>query len=99
MGSPRSNVTRPQDRRAGLLLCGAHLLECPRTGSAEETPMIYELRTYTLKQGSVPEVAKNSGAVGRDIRKDDYGKLEGYWITEIGPLNQVMHLWSYKDLN
>jgi hypothetical protein len=61
--------------------------------------MIYELRTYTLKQGSVPEVAKNSGAVGRDIRKDDYGKLEGYWVTEIGPLNQVMHLWSYKDLN
>ena len=41
--------------------------------------MIYELRTYTLKQGSVPEVAKNSGTVGRDIRKDDYGKLEGYW--------------------
>jgi hypothetical protein len=61
--------------------------------------MIYELRTYTLKQGSVPEVAKNSGAIGRDIRKDDYGKLEGYWVTEIGPLNQVMHLWSYKDLN
>ena len=61
--------------------------------------MIYELRTYTLKQGSVPEVAKNSGTVGRDIRKDDYGKLEGYWVTEIGPLNQVMHLWSYSDLN
>ena len=61
--------------------------------------MIYELRTYTLKQGSMPEVAKNSGTVGRDIRKDDYGKLEGYWVTEIGPLNQVMHLWSYKDLN
>jgi hypothetical protein len=65
----------------------------------EEPLMIYELRTYTLKQGSVPEVAKNSGAVGRDIRRDDYGKLEGYWVTEIGPLNQVMHLWSYKDLN
>ena len=61
--------------------------------------MIYELRTYTLKQGSVPEVAKTAGTVGRDIRKDDYGKLEGYWVTEIGPLNQVMHLWSYKDLN
>ena len=28
-----------------------------------------------------------------------YGKLEGYWSTEIGPLNQVMHLWSYTDLN
>lgn len=61
--------------------------------------MIYELRTYTLKQGTLPEVIKNSGTVSRDIRKDDHGKLEGYWSTEIGPLNQVMHLWSYQDLN
>jgi hypothetical protein len=61
--------------------------------------MIYELRTYTLKQGTLAEVIKNSGTVSREIRKDDYGKLEGYWSTEIGPLNQVMHLWSYKDLN
>jgi hypothetical protein len=61
--------------------------------------MIYELRTYTLKQGSVPEVVKAASTVSREIRKDDYGKLEGYWVTEIGPLNQVMHLWSYKDLS
>ncbi|MGZ0188063.1 MAG: NIPSNAP family protein [Alphaproteobacteria bacterium] len=61
--------------------------------------MIYELRTYTLKPGTAPIVAKNSGTVARDIRGDEYGKLEGYWLTEIGPLNQVMHLWSYADLN
>jgi len=61
--------------------------------------MIHELRTYTVKPGTVADVAKNAGTLGRDIRKDDYGKLEGYWMTEIGPLNQVMHLWSYADLN
>lgn len=61
--------------------------------------MIYELRIYTVKQGTLAEVAKNSGTVARNIRGDDYGKLEGYWMTEVGPLNQVMHLWSYKDLN
>ena len=61
--------------------------------------MIYELRTYTLRAGAGPTVAKNAGEVGRAIRGDDYGKLEGYWLTEIGPLNQVMHLWSYADLN
>ena len=61
--------------------------------------MIYELRTYTLRAGTGPTVAKNAGEVGRAIRGDDYGKLEGYWLTEIGPLNQVMHLWSYSDLN
>ena len=61
--------------------------------------MIYELRTYTLRPGSTPTVAMNAGTVARDIRGDDYGKLEGYWLTEIGPLNQVMHLWSYESLN
>lgn len=61
--------------------------------------MIHELRIYTVKPGTVLEVAKNAGQVGRAIRGDDYGKLEGYWVTEIGPLNQVCHLWSYKDLN
>jgi hypothetical protein len=30
-----------------------------------------------------------ASALVRDIRKDDCGKLEGYWLTEIGPLNQV----------
>src|SRR5262245_10289025 len=61
--------------------------------------MSSELTSYTLEPGTLAEVIKTSGTVSRDIRKDDYGKLEGYWSTEIGPLNQVMHLWSYKDLN
>ena len=61
--------------------------------------MIYELRTYTVRQGTLPDVVKAASTVSRDIRKDDYGKLEGYWYTDIGPLNQVMHMWSYADLN
>jgi NIPSNAP protein len=61
--------------------------------------MIHELRTYTVKQGSLPEMIKNSSTLSREIRGDNYGKLEGYWATDIGPLNQVMHLWTYSDLN
>jgi hypothetical protein len=61
--------------------------------------MIYEFRTYTMKPGTAPKAAAHAGSAGRDIRGDHYGKLEGYWMTEVGPLNQVMHLWSYSDLN
>ncbi len=61
--------------------------------------MIYELRTYTMKPGTAPQAAANAGTIGRGIRGDNYGKLEGYWVTEVGPLNQVMHMWSYSDLN
>jgi hypothetical protein len=60
---------------------------------------LYELRTQTLKPGAVGDMLKAAGTVEQDIRKDDYGKLEGYWSTDIGPLNQVMHLWSYHDFN
>jgi hypothetical protein len=61
--------------------------------------MIYELRTYTLRPGTIGEMIKAASTISLEIRGDNYGKLEGYWSTEIGPLNQVMHLWSYSDLN
>jgi len=61
--------------------------------------MLYELRTYTLKPGAVGDMVKAASTVSHDIRKNDFGKLEGYWFTEIGPLNQVLHLWSYGDFN
>ena len=59
--------------------------------------MIYELRTYTVKPGTLGDMVKAASTVSRDIRGDNYGKLEGYWLTEIGPLNQVLHMWSYKS--
>jgi hypothetical protein len=61
--------------------------------------MIYELRTYTVKPGTLGDMVKAASTLSREIRGDDFGKLEGYWSTEIGQLNQVMHLWSYSDLN
>jgi hypothetical protein len=60
--------------------------------------MIYELRTYTLAPGKQAEYLKLSGEVGRKIRGDRYGKLEGFWSTEFGTLNQLVHLWSFADL-
>lgn len=60
--------------------------------------MIYELRTYTAKPGTIPAILKANEEVARPVRGDNYGKLEGYWYTDIGPVNQVMHLWSFDDL-
>src|SRR5213594_1010120 len=60
--------------------------------------MIHELRTYTTHPGKLGEYVEKSGAIGRPIRGDRYGKLLGYWATELGPLNQVVHLWEYADL-
>jgi hypothetical protein len=61
--------------------------------------MIFELRTYTLVPGKVNEYLTLSSEVGRKARGDNYGKLRGFWFTEFGTLNQVVHLWEYPDLN
>lgn len=61
--------------------------------------MIHELRIYTLWPGKVPEFLKLAEERAVKIRGNDYGKMEGYWFSEFGTLNQVLHLWSYDDLN
>ncbi len=57
--------------------------------------MIYEFRTYTLKPGSLAEVEKRFGA-GYEYRKK-YSPLTAFWHTEIGPLNEIVHVWQYAD--
>ena len=58
--------------------------------------MFYELRTYRLKPGAVREYEERFGE-GIEIRQK-YSRLVGFWHTEIGPLNQVLHLWAYETL-
>jgi len=58
--------------------------------------MIYEIRTYTLKPGQTSEFEKRFGAA-LPIRLK-YSELSAFWHTEIGPLNQVIHVWPYENL-
>jgi len=58
--------------------------------------MIYEVRTYDLKPHSLPEVEKRFGEAYEKRKK--YSELFAFWHTEIGPLNQIIHVWPYKDL-
>jgi hypothetical protein len=58
--------------------------------------MIYEVRTYDLKPHSVPEVEKRFGEAYE--KRKQYSELAAFWHTEIGPLNQIVHVWPYKDL-
>lgn len=59
--------------------------------------MIYEMRTYDLKPRSQPEFVKRFGEAYEKRRQ--LSELAAFWTTEIGPLNQVIHVWPYKDLN
>lgn len=59
--------------------------------------MIYEIRTYDLKPRSLPEFLKRNEEKLQQGRLN-YSQLFGFWYTEIGPLNQVVHIWPYEDL-
>ena len=58
--------------------------------------MIYEVRTYDLQPRTVAEVEKRFGESYEKRKK--YSELAAFWHTEIGPLNQILHVWPYKDL-
>lgn len=58
--------------------------------------MIYEMRTYTLKPGAVGEFEKRFAEAIPHRQK--YSPLGAFWHTEIGLLNQVIHVWPYEDL-
>ncbi len=60
--------------------------------------MIYEIRTYDLKPRSVPEFERRTVEKLEEGR-ETYSSLFGFWYTEAGPLNQVVHVWPYDDPN
>jgi hypothetical protein len=61
--------------------------------------MIYEMRTYRMKVGSVPAYLKLVAEEGIEVQKSHLGELVGYFTSEIGPLNEIVHIWAYRDLN
>ena len=61
--------------------------------------MIYEMRTYRLKTGTVPAYLKLVDEEGIAVQKSHLGTLVGYFSSEIGPLNEIVHIWAYADLN
>ena len=58
--------------------------------------MIYEIRTYTLNVSAVPEVEKRFGEAYEHRKK--YSELLGFFHTEIGELNQIIHIWPYESV-
>jgi hypothetical protein len=71
--------------------------ESDELADREERPVIYEVRTYTLRPGTVPEFEERFAR--RLPLREKHSKLGAFWHTEFGPLNQVIHVYPYDDLN
>ena len=60
--------------------------------------MIVEERIYDLHPGKLAEYKRLVETEGIAIQRPILGRLIGYFHTEIGELNQIVHLWAYDDL-
>jgi hypothetical protein len=58
--------------------------------------MIYEVRTYGIVPGKVPEFERLL-AEAMPYR-EKWSPLAACWRVEFGDLNQVIHVWPYNDL-
>lgn len=61
--------------------------------------MIVEQRTYRFKAGQVPAFMALYEAGPMELQRRVLGNLIGYYVTEIGGLNQTVHLWGYESLD
>jgi hypothetical protein len=60
--------------------------------------MILEERNYTFHPGKVPLFLKMYEAEGLAIHTRHLGRLVGFFTSEIGVLNQVVHMWAYEGM-
>jgi hypothetical protein len=60
--------------------------------------MFYEMRTYTIQIGKMQTYLKHFEDTGLPVISR-YTTLVGWWYTEIGELNQVIHIWAYESLD
>ncbi|MGP4753287.1 NIPSNAP family protein [Agrobacterium pusense] len=61
--------------------------------------MFYEIRTYRLKNGAIPAYLKVVEEEGIEIQKSHLGELVGYFFSEIGPINEIVHIWAFSSLD
>lgn len=62
--------------------------------------MIVDHRTYTLHPGKMKTFLELYASSGWPLQLQYLGDCVGWYTsTDIGQLNQVVHLWRYQDLS
>lgn len=59
---------------------------------------IVDMRTYTIRPRGLPEYLKLFEEMALPVQLRHIGPPIGYYTSEIGALNQVVHLWGFDSL-
>jgi hypothetical protein len=60
--------------------------------------MIVDLRTYTMVPGRLKAFLELYEREGYPVQVKHQGLPIGYFVTEVGTNNQVVHLWRYESM-
>ena len=61
--------------------------------------MYVEERMYTVQVGKAPEYFRLYQSEGMETQLKHLPHMVGYYVTETGPQNLIVHMWAYEDLN
>lgn len=62
-----------------------------------EKPVV-DLRTYTIKPRAMAEFLDVFDRLAMPIQLKHLGPPLGFYVSDVGVLNQVVHLWAYDSL-
>ena len=60
--------------------------------------MIVDHRTYELQPGRLRDFLALYEKEGLPVQMKHLGNLVGYYTTEVGNVNEIVHMWGYSDL-
>jgi hypothetical protein len=55
-------------------------------------------RIYTIALRKMPEFLEVFDRLAMPVLLETLGRPLGFYMSHVGPLNQVVHLWGYDDL-
>ena len=59
--------------------------------------MIFDHRTYELQPGRLREFLALYEKDGLAVQTKHLGNLVGFFTSEIGNVNEIVHIWGYQD--
>lgn len=60
--------------------------------------MIIDERTYAINPADIQTYLETYVAEGMDIQIGHLGTLLGWFTTDVGTVNEVVHVWQYESL-
>jgi hypothetical protein len=60
--------------------------------------MIFDHRVYTIKPNRLARFLETYERLALPLQRKYLGEPYGFFVSHIGPLSRVVHLWQYESL-